>query len=95
MSLTRRIPRLIATMLGRLKMDIDQCIRCFEVYAADILEHPRFLATLMFGIRNRPKYSISNVENALIKVVKTYGMDGGGPTWAKKLFAAPYDHCRT
>ena len=85
--------RLIAIMLGRLKMDIDQCIRSYEIYANDIFSHPRrFRGVPILG--DRTKYGRKILERALKKVVGDF-QDRDNHVWKINTLAAPLDHCRT
>ena len=76
-------------------MDIDKCILSFKPNAREILKHPRFSTTRVFGKTNRPKYSIDKVGNAVEKLVTDCGKDEDGRSGTLRRFAATHDHCRT
>ena len=83
-------------MLGRLKMDIDECLSNFERYADEIFGHPRMFNSLTLGsITNRTKYGRRILEKASRRVVKDFGQSPDGRVWKINTFAAPQDQCRT
>ncbi|KAL8791757.1 MAG: hypothetical protein Q9195_005633 [Heterodermia aff. obscurata] len=86
---------LIAIMLGRLKMDIDECLINFETYADEIFGHPRMFNILTLRITNRTKYGRRILERASRRVVKDFGKSPDGRVWKINTFAAPQDQCRT
>ena len=88
------IDRLIAIMLGRLRMHIDQCITSYEIYANNIFGHPRRFSSLL-ALRDRTKYGRKMFERASKKVVDDFGQDRDNRKWKINTFAAPQDHCRT
>ena len=88
--------RLIAIMLGRLKMDVEEGLSAFEIYANDIFGQPRTFHALNFiFLPNRTKYGKKQLEKASRNAVKDFGQDQDGRVWETNTFAAPYDHCRT
>ena len=91
------IVRLIAIMLGRLKMDIDECLQSYEIYADDIFGHPRIFHSLtpLGNLFNRTKYGSRVLDKASRRVVKDFGQSSDGRLWKINTFAAPQDHCRT
>ena len=83
-------------MLGRLKMDIEDCLISFETYADEIFGHPRIFNSLTLGsITNRTKYGRRILEKASRRVVKDFGQSPDGRVWKINTFAAPQDQCRT
>ena len=82
-------------MLGRLKMDIDECLVSFETYADEIFGHPRMFNSLTLGITNRTKYGPRILEKASRRVVKDFGKSPGSLDWKINTFAAPQDQCKT
>ena len=84
-------------MLGRLKMDIDECLQSYETYAADIFGHPPILHSLipLSKILGHTKYGSRILDKASRRVVKDFGKSSDGQLWKINTFAAPQDHCRT
>ncbi len=60
---------IIAIMLGRLSMTVDECLETYKNFAGEVFGHPRLL-----HIRNslwpKDKYNGTNLENIIEKVVK-------------------------
>ena len=83
---------MIAIMLGRLSMDVEECIAAYEQLADRVFGHPR-----RFHIRKPPwiprdKYNHKNLEDVLKDIVKLKSHSGK----ANASFRQPNeDMCRT
>ncbi|KKK13486.1 hypothetical protein P175DRAFT_0464503 [Aspergillus ochraceoroseus IBT 24754] len=65
---------LLAIMLGRLKMDIDQCIVAYTRLCKHVFGHKKRLSlTTMGNIRGKPKYEGKKVESALKSILRELG----------------------
>ncbi|KAF7629457.1 acyl transferase/acyl hydrolase/lysophospholipase [Aspergillus flavus] len=60
---------LIAIMLGRLEMDIDQCIHAYKLLSMNVFSQKRLLP-IGSNLRSRAKYDIKKVELALRKILR-------------------------
>jgi hypothetical protein len=54
--------RLIAILLGRFRMTIQDCIEEYEGLGREVFGKPRILCTMRLGVGNRAKYSASKLE---------------------------------
>ena len=66
---------LIAIMLGRLEMSIDQCIEAY-IEMMDVIFDPKDRRRLPFKIRNgkvQPKYKTKHIEQAIKQVITKAG----------------------
>ena len=88
--------RLIAIMLGRLKMSEDQCLESFQRYADDIFGRPRlWLFDRMPILRRSPKYSSNNINRAIKMVIGNFDPSPDSPKWKRNLFEVPGERCKT
>lgn len=86
--------RLIAIMLGRLKMSEDQCMESFRKYADEIFSRQRFF--LRFGwTRLLPKYGSDRLNRAIKMVVGNFDPSPDSHKWKRNLFAVPGEKCKT
>ncbi|EPE34619.1 FabD/lysophospholipase-like protein [Glarea lozoyensis ATCC 20868] len=93
---------LIAIMLGRLKLTVDECIEQYEIIGETIFAHPR-----RFHVQNKlwlcSKFDWRNVEGALTQVVNKYAPNGlnqndlGQGPWTKfrEQVTDGEHHCKT
>lgn len=88
---------MIAIILGRLQMTVEECIESFKAYSNDVFTHARFVHTLQFPFLflDRPKYGDKSVRKAIENVVQKYEPDPGKKLWRQYSFAASHDRCRT
>jgi calcium-independent phospholipase A2-gamma len=66
---------LIAIMLGRLEMSVDQCIEAY-IGMMDVVFDPKDKKSLPFKIRNgkvQPRYKTKHMEQAIKKVISNAG----------------------
>jgi len=92
--LTKPYYRLIAIMLGRLRMNIDDCISEYETLGEKVFGHSRYfhLRSPLFWPRN--KYSAEALHNIIVDVVRRHvpkvaEFPGG------RNFASDENRCRT
>ena len=64
------IIRLIAIMLGRLLMTVDECCRAYRDLADNIFGHPRHIHMKNTLVVRRAKYTHKNLERIIKKIVK-------------------------
>jgi Patatin-like phospholipase len=99
------ISRLIAIMLGRLRMSVEECIDQYEKLASKIFGKPRhFHARAGFFFWDRPKFNTQSYRDIIRKVVQTnrdkrfVSPDGSGSwnTFAQpRPESGPYLGCKT
>ncbi|RFU32279.1 hypothetical protein B7463_g4070, partial [Scytalidium lignicola] len=67
--------RLIAILLGRLRMSIDECIMVFR-HVSEIVfkENPSTLSRAIGGVLGRPYFDASKLEEAIKDVLSTQGL---------------------
>ncbi|KAB8068953.1 acyl transferase/acyl hydrolase/lysophospholipase [Aspergillus leporis] len=65
---------LIAIMLGRLNMDIDQCIHAYKLLSKNIFTQKRLLP-IGSNLRSRAKFDIRKLELALRKILRELGYE--------------------
>jgi hypothetical protein len=84
------VTRLIAIMLGRLKMDVDQCIAAYSKLAEVVFGEK--LRPLPFNVRGKvtSRFSSTTLENAIKKAVVQ-----GGASEADLLNDGSERGCRT
>lgn len=70
MNLADFLLRLIGIMLGRLRMNVDECISEYETLGAEVFGHPRkfHIRSLLFWPRD--KYNYKTLENVVRDVVR-------------------------
>lgn len=66
-------------MLGRLEMDVDECIVAYKALMKSVFEKKKNLITLSFRGVIRPQFSSEVLENAIKSVIKAR-RDGPGQT---------------
>ena len=86
---------MIAIMIGRLHMTIDECIESFKSYGDDVFPHARSIPILQFLFLDRPKYGEKPISKAIKKVVERYRPESEKHMWKQHTFAASRDQCRT
>ena len=86
--------RLIAILLGRLKMSEDQCMESFQKYADEIFSRrglfKRFVPTHLL-----PKYGSDRINQAIKMVVGNFDPSPDSHKWKRNLFAVPGEKCKT
>ena len=60
--------RLIAILLGRFRMTVQDCIEEYKTLGEDVFGNPRFFCTLNFGLGDRPRYKASRLEKVFKEV---------------------------
>lgn len=88
---------MIAIMLGRLQMTVEESIESFKGYGNEVFTHARLVHTLQFrfSFLNRPKYGEKPVRKAIESIVQRYEPDPEKKLWRQYVFAAVHDQCRT
>jgi hypothetical protein len=61
-------------MLGRLNMDIDQCIHAYKLLSKNIFTQKRLLP-IGSNLRSRAKFDIRKLELALRKILRELGYE--------------------
>ena len=78
-------------MLGRLKMQEDQCLDAFSKYASEIFSHRR----KMTGFFRSHKYSAEILNQAVKRVIGDFDPNPDNYQWKRNLFAEPGDRSKT
>jgi len=79
-------------MLGRLRMDVNECIDSFERYVTEVFgDGPRLSLPNFFG---QAKYDTRKLETAIHNVVRDFEPDSEKHPWKRNTFATLGDHCR-
>ncbi|KAI0097516.1 hypothetical protein GGR51DRAFT_578054 [Nemania sp. FL0031] len=90
---------LIAIMLGRLEMSLNDSKDRFREYSGDIFRHPRFSYRLFGGlgphIFRTPRYSEKRVVDAAQNVVKTFNPKSASTKYEQEMFRSSNNRCRT
>lgn len=86
------IYRLVAIMLGRLRMTVDDCLARFRTYSDLIFSHPSVRWRL---VKLPPKYSDKYLNKAVSAVVGDFDPSEAGYRWKRNLFAFEGDRCKT
>jgi hypothetical protein len=60
-------------MLGRLEMDVDECIEAYKALMKTVFEKKKHLVNLSFKGTIRPQFSSKVLENAIKGVIKGRG----------------------
>ena len=66
---TDKMSRLIAIMLGRLRMPVADCLHVYETLGNRIFGKPRFFTQISFGIIKRTKFKRSVLEDECRSIV--------------------------
>ncbi|KAG8528968.1 uncharacterized protein KY384_006657 [Bacidia gigantensis] len=64
---------LIAIMLGRLGLTVDQCIDAYQVLAQAVFGHRSYGGIVLQGLRSKSVYSISRLQEAIKETLASYG----------------------
>jgi hypothetical protein len=82
--------RLIAIMLGRLEMTVEECIQRFSAYANTIFSHPRLGSRLLWA----SKYSKKRLIEATRLIVGEFDPTADSEKWRRNLFSVPGGQCK-
>ena len=88
------ISRLIAIMLGRLRMNIDQCIEDYKRMGGVIFGRPRLLSMRGPLPANRSKYDHRKLK-AAVEAVVNRRLAGHGDHLGDHTFPSSQERCRT
>ncbi len=87
---------MIAILLGRLQMTVDECIERFQLYAEAIFANEDGISRMLHplelpfrGVKSREK----GLEEALHKAVLEFDPSSDGEEWRKDLFFLSGDSC--
>jgi vacuolar-type H+-ATPase subunit B/Vma2 len=87
------VDRLIAIMLGRMEMTVDESIRRFREYSAEIFRSPRLSGRIFSGLL-RPRYRPENIVRATKLIVGDFDPTLPEDKWKRNSFAAPNAKCK-
>jgi hypothetical protein len=86
-------------MLGRLKMNVDECIEAYQTLGDDIFGRPRLRHIRQLKIPflwwPRSKYNKQKFEDIIQGFVNKYEPRPAGDPAGKDYLADPEDHCKT
>jgi hypothetical protein len=85
------LPRLLAIMLGRLRMGVPDCIETFEKYVGDVFGKSRNLLWPFIT----SKYGGRTLLKAINEVVKDYQPESDDQAYRHNIFATLGDSCQT
>jgi hypothetical protein len=91
--------RLIALMLGRLKMSVDECLEAYQTLGDSIFGHPRWRHIRQFKIPflwwPRSKYNKQKFEDVIQGFVNRYEPRRVGDPAGSDYLPDPEDRCKT
>ena len=67
-------PRLLAVMLGRLRMGIDECIRAYLALFEPVFAKPRSIVSLYFPLKVYARYDQRKLREAVREIVIMSGL---------------------
>lgn len=88
------VNRLLAIMLGRLKMSEDQCLESFRKYADEVFSH-RQLVRRFHWRHMFPKYGADKIDRAIQMVIGNFDPSPDSHKWKRNLYAVPGEKCKT
>jgi hypothetical protein len=88
------LTRLIAIMLGRLEMTIEECIERFCTHLDAIFNHARLSARLT-GRLLASKYNADKITQATRRLVGDLDPTPDYEKWKRNVFGAPHGRCKT
>ena len=88
------LTRLIAIMLGRLEMTIEESIERFCAYSDTIFNHPRLSARLL-GRLWASKYDADKITQATRRLVGDLDPTPSHEKWKRNVFGGPHSRCKT
>lgn len=71
--------RIVAIMLGRLKMSVHDCLREYRKFAKGMFGNPRFASTKSPLYWPQPKYNHHSFESQFVSLVQRYENDEKPP----------------
>lgn len=75
--------RLIAIMLGRLEMDVDECIAAYKTLMKTVFEKKRSLLSVGLTGNIKARFSSKALEKAIKSVIEARGMPVDAPFYVK------------
>jgi hypothetical protein len=88
------ISSLIAIMLGRLRMNVDECIKDYKTMGGLIFGRPRLFSMRGPLLANRPKYNHEKLKEAVESIVNNR-LAGHGDHLGDHTFPSSQERCRT
>jgi hypothetical protein len=88
------ISRLIAIMLGRLRMNVDECIEDYKTMGGIIFGRPRLFSMRGPLPANRSKYDHEKLKGA-VEAVVNQRLVGHGDHLGDHTFPSSQERCRT
>lgn len=86
--------RLIAIMLGRLEMTVEECIERFCAYSDAV-----FVRSSLRNIRRWPfsaaKYDGDTITQATRRLVRHFDPTPDHEKWKRNVFGTPHSRCKT
>ena len=79
---------LIAIMLGRLEMTVEDCTKRFEAYAREIFSHRRLASRLLTSFF-KPMYSHERLVRATKELIADFDPSAERDKWRRNVFSAP------
>ena len=86
--------RLIAIMLGRLEMTVEECIEKFCAYADTIFDRSKRRIRLL-GHFSAPKYDANHITQATRRLVGHFDPTPEDEKWKRNVFESRYGRCKT
>ena len=87
---------MIAVMLGRLQMTVNECITSFIEFGNGTFAHPRLLHNYIFLLLGRSKYGEGTIHKTIQRVVDNFVPgDEKASKGQQHTFAALDDKCKT
>ena len=87
---------MIAVMLGRLQMTVNECITSFIEFGNGTFAHPRLLHNYTFLLLGRSKYGEGTIHKTIQRVVDNFVPgDEKASKGQQHTFAALDDKCKT
>jgi hypothetical protein len=84
---------ILAIMLGRLRMTIDECIEEFVKVGNNVFGKPRWFSVRVPLFFPRDRFDSGKLENVMKDLVKRRSKEL--PGWRADLFASPSEMCKT
>ena len=71
--------RLIAIMLGRLEMDVDECIEAYNELSAGVFAKPQRSFPVDFGFGVAPRFDSTKLRDAILTIIASRGLPPDAP----------------
>ena len=87
--------RLIAIMLGRLRMTVSDCLSEYVKLGHEVFGKPRMVSTIRFGLGARAKYKDARLEEMVQDVIKRRNGEPRKHPFEKVVFQSGPALCAT